>query len=315
MYTYYLGLDGGGTETTVLVTDGEKDLYRIRTGGLNYNSFSKEQIKETLTGVSVTLKKQGFGADECLAVGIGAAGVSNPAAKRFLEESFSQLGFQCPVKIFGDDETALAGAFGEEDGIILISGTGAVCLGQTDHGRERYRAGGFGHLIDDEGSAYAIGRDLLSAIVRAEDGRIPATTWKSTVFAYLKISSIPELIAWVYDPSHTKREIADLARLLSLAETKDDPVTGQIIDHAARGLYEMLKAVCGKMQANCPKQEIPLVLWGGVLCGNEKIVAVLNQRIQENHLPVIIESPKADAAMGAAWLAGAREAASDGKVC
>lgn len=303
MQGYYVGMDGGGTETAVLVSDGTKDLYRMRTGGLNYNSFKKEQITEALYAAAKTLKRQGFAIEDCQAVGIGAAGVSNPDAKRFLEDALMQIGYHCPVRIFGDEEAALSGAFGDEDGMLLISGTGSACLGQTDGGRRRYRSGGFGHLIDDEGSAYAIGRDILSAVVKAEDGRMPATALRAAVFAHLRVNTVPELIAWTYDKTHTKKEIAGLARLLSLPENIKDPAAIQITEHAARGLAEMVEAVYGKMKKYGDESGVPLVLWGSVLRRNEKIAEALERQISERGLLSEIVRPKADAAHGAVRLA------------
>ena len=40
---------------------------------------------------------------------------------------------------------------------------------------EAARAGGWGHMIGDEGSGYWIGREALAAVMRASDGRGPAT--------------------------------------------------------------------------------------------------------------------------------------------
>ena len=53
--------------------------------------------------------------------------------------------------IFGDQHAALYGAHCQGKGIILIAGTGSVCYGMDGMGGEA-RAGGWGYLIDDEGS-------------------------------------------------------------------------------------------------------------------------------------------------------------------
>lgn len=303
MQGYYIGMDGGGTGTTVLVSDGTQDLYRMHAGGLNYNSYTKEQIVETLDAMTAVLEKQGFFTADCLAVGIGAAGVSNPDAKKFLSDVLGQIGYCCPVSIFGDEAAALFGAFEDEDGILLISGTGSVCLGQAECGRMRYRCGGFGHLIDDAGSAYAIGRDILSAVVKAEDGRMPATSLKASVFEYLQISTVSELIAWVYDRTHTKKEIAGLARLLSIPENAGDRAAIQIAENAARGLAEMVEVVWKKVKKHCGKSDVPLALCGSVLCNNEEIAGALAQQILEKNLLIKAVKAKADAAYGAVRLA------------
>ena len=61
--------------------------------------------------------------------------------------------------------------------------------------------GGYGYLIDDGGSGYALGRDILTAVVRAADGRGPATALTQAVFAALGVQSVGEIITWLYAPA------------------------------------------------------------------------------------------------------------------
>lgn len=244
-----------------------------------------------------------------MAIGVGCAGVSNPVVRTFLEETFLRLGYGCPVFIFGDQEAAMFGAFGEEAGILLISGTGSICLGQTGKRERKYRAGGYGHLIDDEGSAYALGRDVLSAVVRAEDGRAEPTALKAAVFERLHISTLSELVGYVYAKDHTKKEIAGLASLLSLPGTRGDWAAERIMDKAAGELEELVKAVVGQMEDNGEPaeilREIFLVLHGSVLEKNEGIRERLAARLRASCPNVKLREAASDAAKGAAGIAAA----------
>ena len=60
------------------------------------------------------------------------------------------------IHVVSDAETALYGAHGGGPGVIVIAGTGSIALGRNAAGREA-RAGGWGWLVDDAGSAFAIG--------------------------------------------------------------------------------------------------------------------------------------------------------------
>ena len=195
------------------------------------------------------------------------------------------------------------GAFGEDEGLLLISGTGSICLGQADAGQTRYRAGGFGHLIDDEGSAYAIGRDIAAAVVRAEDGRGPQTVLRDILYGHLGISSSSELVGYVYAMDHTKKEIARLAPLISLPGTESDEACGQIVAKAVAGLLEMVIAVHSKMQARCGRSGFPLVLHGSVLRGNARIAGELTETLFARLPGIRIIQARADAAHGAVGLA------------
>lgn len=249
------------------------------------------------------LEGNGYALADCGAIVIGAAGNNNPAADALLRNLLEGCGFRCPVTVCSDADAALYGALGEEDGILLISGTGSICLGQARGGRERYRAGGFGHLIDDEGSAYAIGRDIAAAVVKAEDGRGPETTLRSALFGHLGISGSSELVGYVYDMSHTKKDIARLARLISLPENEGDRATAQIIGKAVDGLLEMVAAVYGRMEARRCGPELPLVLHGSVLRGNARIAGELAEAISHRLPGIRIAQARADAAHGAVGLA------------
>jgi glucosamine kinase len=66
------------------------------------------------------------------------------------------------VKAISDVEAAYLGALGGRAGILLLAGTGSMALGRDTRGRWA-RAGGWGPLLGDEGSAFWIGREWLRA--------------------------------------------------------------------------------------------------------------------------------------------------------
>lgn len=80
MGKYYIGMDAGGTGTTVLVSDGRKDLFLTKTEGLNCNSFPLEHIAKSLREAADSLLENGYIPADCAGIGIGAAGNNNPAA-------------------------------------------------------------------------------------------------------------------------------------------------------------------------------------------------------------------------------------------
>ncbi|MFR4340433.1 MAG: N-acetylglucosamine kinase [Gemmiger formicilis] len=177
---YCVGIDGGGTKTAVeLRWSDYSSNTRAVFGPLNCNS-DRPATAKTLADTMAWLAAQPGGLSGCGALCIGSAGISNPDAYHFLENTVRAGGYRGPLQIVGDQVTALAGALGTPVGTVLIAGTGSICYARTADGHER-RSGGWGHLIDDEGSAYALGRDILRAVVRATDGRAPATALTALV--------------------------------------------------------------------------------------------------------------------------------------
>jgi len=74
--------------------------------------------------------------------------------------------------IVHDADIAHAGALEGGPGIVVIAGTGSVALG-IDAAGNRSRAGGWGHLFGDEGSAHWIVREAAARAMRDEDAGHP----------------------------------------------------------------------------------------------------------------------------------------------
>ena len=109
-----------------------------------------------------------------------------------------------------------------------------------------FRCGGYGYLIDDGGSGYAIGRDILIAVAHAEDGRGPVTCLTQGVYEFLHVSSIGEVITWLYNPDTGKKQIAALAPLLLKALEQGDEAAKEIASHAANDLAGLVVAAWRK---------------------------------------------------------------------
>lgn len=298
MINYYIGIDGGGTKSTVLVSDGRKDLYAFVVSGFNYNSFPKNVIQQNVTDIRSYLKSHGLDVADCLGICIGSAGTGNEDAVEFLKKAFTEGGFSCRLLITGDHVTALTGAFGSECGILLISGTGAICYGQTGRGEEPVRAGGYGHLIDDGGSAYAIGRDLLHEVVMERDGRKEKTILTEKVFKKLGINSVSEMISYVYDKNHTKKEIAMMASILEESELLSLKAVQEILGNGAKELVSCVKAVTTGMAVPAG-ESIPLVLAGSTIQKNKVYQDIFVQELKEELPQIQIVEARKDAAHGA----------------
>lgn len=238
MEKYVIGIDGGGTGSKGLTANRDGQIIRrFRGGATNYNGSTREEIDNNIQQ-ALEEATSGLKISACQAICIGSAGVSNKAAAAYLEEAVRKAGFHCPVMITADSVTAHAGALNNEEGVILIAGTGAICFGKKQNG-ETIRVGGYGHLIDDEGSAYDIARRMMRAVVRAEDKRDEPTVLRDLVFRQLQVTSAQELVSWLYDKYRSKREIAYLAMLIGEALKQNDPAALQIVEEAVQGLVDI----------------------------------------------------------------------------
>ncbi len=291
---YLLGLDGGGTTTKVCITDLQgRPLARLKADGININGQSTASFDRAMQGILGSIRQAGYDPADCAGIGIGTAGLKNPIQKALLSDGFSAGGYTAPLFTYGDDDTALATAFADCHGIILIAGTGSVCLGMRGTG-QKIRSGGFGYLIDDGGSAYALASDILTAVVRGEDGRGKPTVLRDMVLDALHIDSPDGITGFLYAPGRSKREIATLAVLLSPAVEAGDAAALAIEEKAVGELFLMVQAVASRMP-----EERGLAFTGSVLQKNVRIRDRLADRIL-HHIPGMhIEPPVEDASVGA----------------
>jgi len=296
---YAAGMDGGGTKTVLeaRAPDG-RVLLRERFGSLNLNSAAVQAVRETMQGCTDALARLPGGLEACAALCVGSAGVSNPQARALLEQMLRRCGYRGALLLTGDQETALAGALGAPCGMVLIAGTGSICFGRDAAGKTA-RSGGYGHKIDDEGSGYALGRDALAAVVRAQDGRGPRTLLTDLVFAQLKVVDVGGLVQFTYDPQTDKKQIAALAPLVARAYEAGDEAAKAVVEKACRELALLVEPVARALHM----EDGVLALTGSILLRDKAVregtAALLRMRFPGMRLA----EPKSDAAAGAALLA------------
>ncbi|MEV4345231.1 BadF/BadG/BcrA/BcrD ATPase family protein, partial [Actinoplanes sp. NPDC049596] len=107
--------------------------------------------------------------------GAGSAGAGRAAFRAAAVRAWRQAGLTGEVVTVTDLEVAFAAGTAEPDGVLLLSGTGALAARFAD-GELRRRCDGYGWLLGDEGSAVWIGVRALRAVLAALDGRGVPTT-------------------------------------------------------------------------------------------------------------------------------------------
>ena len=253
---FVAGIDGGGTHTRLELRDEKNQFIRRMTfGPFNLNSIGETAFRSLLHEVLDACGDL----PQCWGLCIGAAGVSNSRVKEVLSEVLGNAGMKGPWKLCGDQEIALRGAM-DTPGLAVIAGTGSICFGKNESG-DTARSGGFGHLIDDGGSGYALGRDALSAAVRFLDGRGGSKALCHGIFENLGISSAEELVRFVYGQETNKSDIAKLSGVVLALAGQGENTSAEILTQGAEEIACMVKAVQNRLNLpNCP-----IALLGGLL--------------------------------------------------
>lgn len=299
MDSYVVGWDGGGTKTAMQARslDGTV-LLNSESLGLNYNSYSEDELKKTVHTLISMMDNLPGGLKACRMLCISTAGLSNPKAVEFFNNNIRNEGLTCDIRIFGDYEGALYGALGKPEGVVLVSGTGSVCFGRNESGHS-YRAGGWGHIIDDEGSGYAIGRDILSAAVKSYDKRIPKSILYDLVLEKLQGNSVEDIIQYIYKPSTGKKEIAAFAPLLIKAAERKDRQAVEIEEKAALALTNLAIPVIKELDM----ENSEIAFTGGILTNFESIYMKVKNRLLKIYPQLKIIKAKYDSVSGITLMA------------
>ena len=159
-----LGIEGGGTKTTwaLLAPDG-KILRQGEAGPGNTLLLSDAAPGKTFRGNS-----RDWPGANVRAIGAAFAGCQQAAEKARVEKVLrGVLAEGRAVRVMEDTRSILAAAFGDGPGIVVIAGTGSNVAGQKSLRDPIEKAGGWGHLFADRGSAYDIARRGMEARFRA----------------------------------------------------------------------------------------------------------------------------------------------------
>lgn len=159
---YVLGFDGGGTKTEcVLMDETGAILARARSGPSNVVNVGAEAAAAALAEAGLlALRAAAKPASEVSYVLAGLSGAGEPRARSDVQERLKPSFPSATILVTSDLILAL-GATGEIPSVVVIAGTGSAVLGRTSPVKLA-RAGGFGPIIGDPGSANDIGRKTVA---------------------------------------------------------------------------------------------------------------------------------------------------------
>ena len=202
------------------------------------------------------LMQAGLGGEQSLAAaGVGASGIERGSAVQSQGEALAAAALNLPlaaVQVSGDEHTALLGAHGAAAGVLVISGTGCIALGQTSSGHW-HRTGGWGWLLDGAGSAMDLGRDGLAISVQMADGRLRETSLKQQLWQALGVSTPQELKAAVVAEGFGAAGFAQLAPVVDACAAGGDDHAQRIVERSALALSQMVRTIASTLELQAPR--------------------------------------------------------------
>ncbi|HMN11374.1 MAG TPA: BadF/BadG/BcrA/BcrD ATPase family protein [Bellilinea sp.] len=257
---YYLAIDGGGSKTEGLLADEQGKILRSsRVGPTNHNTVGEPQALLQLEGLIDNLCLELQQPPQIHAVCLGLAGLYRPTDFPSLRPWLEKTLPGAELKLLSDAHLVIPAGTPDNWGIGVIAGTGSIIVGQSQDGKFE-RAGGWGFLVGDEGSAYQSGLAALRAVSQSADGILPETVLTSMVLDYLKIDRLEQFVPAIYHPMITRQSVTGMAKLVDEAASQGDTVALTIIARAAEDLVNAYAACAKKLNF---ARQIPTALAGG----------------------------------------------------
>jgi N-acetylglucosamine kinase-like BadF-type ATPase len=299
--TWIVGVDAGGTKTSVIVAkDGEivsrstGTGAKMRTGrGIACATTIGEVVRRALAQAGQTR------GDTLIA---GVAGAGREAERDELRQAFRSEALAERVVVIGDTEMALAAAFGDRPGIVITAGTGSMGIARDPYGR-MHRAGGYGWQMGDEGSGYALGRAALGAVGRAADDRSPRTELTSLLLKMTRSETLDALIRWA--AAAGPAEVASLAPAVFEAAQSGDTVAAGIMDYGARELAALALRLLPHFGVD-ERVPVEVATNGGLLFHDGPLYRSVKAKLSEDPQIRFRDAPL-EAATGAIHLSGKTE--------
>ena len=301
----FLGIDGGGTKTEFLLIDEKGNRlannfkptsHYKQTSFANFKKVLELGINEICEQANITTKEIDFSF-------VGIPGYGEIVADiEQLESIVGELLEPGTFKCGNDSEVAWAGSLACQPGINLVAGTGSIGFG-FDSDNNMNRAGGWGDLLGDEGSAYWIALRMLEIFVKQSDGRLDKTPIYKIVKSELNLNNDFDLLDLVLNEYERKRDkIACLAKILHIAAEANDPYAIGIYKDTAYENFLTVKALVEKMNFVSDK-DIYVSYSGGVFSAKDYVLAPLKELLNDYNDQLKLIEPILNPASGAALYA------------
>jgi glucosamine kinase len=298
---FVMGVDGGATKTLAAVLDLHEHTIHLGHGGSsNPDAVGAEAATDSLLkATDEAIARADIAHEQLDAAVLAVAGTDTDAVATHVRAHRPDTWV-----VVNDVVGAWATATGARPGVGTISGTGSNVFG-VGPGARSWRAGGWGHVLGDEGSGHWLAVQSIAAALRDRDRSGPETALSAAALDFFAVSSVEELAMLVYSKPLSKGEIAAFA-----IETARVAQAG---DEVARGLYERGAAELGArvvavIQQTGLEGEFPVGLIGSAFKAGamfvEPLSAVVREAAPRAQVAVVEMAPVGGCLLLAARVAG-----------
>jgi glucosamine kinase len=272
--TIFLGIDGGGSQTSAAIGDENSLLGTGLGAGSNVLRVGEAQAGKSIA----TAIRQACGAakvspEQIKRTCIGVAGGARPETTETVRRILSEL-VSGEIEVVGDMVVAMEAASDGGPGVVVIAGTGSIAYGRNAAGQTA-RAGGWGFAISDEGSGHWIGRAAVAAVMRiCDEGQSSALL--ENIMRVWGVITREQMI--VVSNASPPPDFAGLFPAVLAAEEAGDPRAHDILAQAGVELATLAKIVVDRLFVDA--DPVPVAMSGGVFRNSALIRQVFYNRLR-----------------------------------
>ena len=293
----FLGIDGGGSQTSCAIGD-ETTVLGVGSGaGSNVVRVGEAQAwKSIASAVQQACAAAQVTPQQIKRTCIGVAGGARPETTDIVRRILSEL-VSGDIEVVGDMVIAMEAASGSAPGVIVIAGTGSIAYGRNAAGQTA-RAGGWGFAISDEGSGHWIGRAGVSAAMRAFDEGKNGLLLE-VIMKACGASTREQMI--VVSNASPQPDFAALFPAVLAAADAGDPSAHDILACAGVELATLGKIVISRLFADADRA--PVAMSGGVFRNSALVRQVFYNRLRLECPQAAVNANVVDPVKGALDLA------------
>ena len=291
--TLFLGIDGGGTKTRCVLGDDNSVLGAGTGSGSSVLRVGEACARDSLAGaIHEACVSAGVSPQQISRTCAGIAGAGDDGvASRLQRLLIGILGGA--IEVIGDMEVALESAFDGGPGIVVIAGTGSIAFGRNEQG-ETARAGGWGRILCDEGSAHWIVVQAIDSALHELDRGGEPTVLRELLKA-LDLRTATDLAA--YAGGTPTPEFAPLfSEVLAAAELEDE-IACAVLGRAGVELAGLANMVVQRLFKG--SSEVSLATHGGVFAASQIVRSTFAATLRETCRRARVLEVRVDPALGA----------------
>lgn len=295
---YFVGLDSGGTKTECWLGDETHILGKAICATVKLTRVRQEiatgRLQQLLDEVS---EKSGIPLSSISRTCVGVSGFSIAEVREWAYRVVSEM-VGGEVVVCGDDEIALDAAFRGGAGILVIGGTGSAVLGRCTDGA-RFKAGGWGPGIGDEGSGYWIGREAVRRAFSALDNEVPTSLMEAIRTAW-GVKDLGKMVAFANDQPGP--DLSALTPVVVRCAEAGDAVAAGLLRDAGSELARQVAIVWDKMKAH-GQSGVSIAYTGGVVEKIALATAAMRAKITTDYPGLTVMESAINSMDGAMWRA------------